>query len=69
MNCPTCGTDCDYMPIAKQMRAARIAAGLSQMALAEKLGVAFSTIKRWEYGWATPQPESARIIGIWLKGR
>jgi transcriptional regulator with XRE-family HTH domain len=69
MNCPTCGTDCEYLRLGLQLRAARIEAGLSQSKLAEILGFDFTTIKRWEYGWNNPSHENAKVIRMWMAKR
>lgn len=67
LNCPTCGNDCDSLPLVKQMRARRIALGMSQARLAKVLGVNFTTIKRWEYGWHQPQEGLGAVIRMWLE--
>lgn len=40
----------DLREIGARIRAARIAAGMSQQTLAEKIGVSMTTVSRWELG-------------------
>lgn len=46
----------------------RVAAGYSQVGLAERLGVDRATVQRWESGERTPQPRTrpglAQALGI-----
>lgn len=49
------------MNISQNIRAARLAAGLTQQALADKLGVAVMAVNRWENG-STPRAD--RIVPI-----
>lgn len=44
------------------IRKARVAAGLSAAALARLLGVAESTVRRWEAGGRTPSDDTVRRI-------
>lgn len=45
------------MPMnAQQIREARLALGLTQAALARKMGVESMTVSRWERGELTPHP-------------
>lgn len=48
--------------VAKRVKRVRIALGLSQVELAEKLQVAFSTINRWERGKTKPLPALIRQL-------
>ena len=48
------------------LKAARVNAGLTQEAVAEKLGVSTSTIKNWEKGKTFPkQPQIERLCEIY----
>ena len=47
---------------AERVKSIRFALGLSQVALAEKLQVAFSTINRWERGRTRPLPALVRQL-------
>ena len=55
------------MTVSERIRDARKALGLSQSALAEKLGVGTMTVNRWEKG-STPDPQNvkplAEVLGV-----
>ena len=57
--------------IGERLRTARVKAGLTQEALAEKIGVGPLAVSRWETGKATPpatrMPAIARSLGITLE--
>ena len=42
------------MPMKEKLVYARAVLNLSQQALAQKLGVSFATVNRWEKGHSTP---------------
>ena len=44
----------DVPPLPERLRRARAALGLTQAAVAERLGVGLLSVKRWESGRATP---------------
>lgn len=48
------------MPISQNMKKARTEAGLSQIALANKLGVSQKDISRWENGERVPTIQSLK---------
>lgn len=43
------------MPVSTNIKSLREAAGLTQEGLADKLGVARSTVTQWENGWSNPR--------------
>ncbi len=47
---------------------ARKARGLSQVEAAEALGVALSTVARWETGFTEPGGLARRYVEGWMKG-
>jgi transcriptional regulator with XRE-family HTH domain len=47
---------CKTEDMAEWVKRVRLALGLSQVALADRLQVAFSTVNRWERGRTTPLP-------------
>jgi DNA-binding transcriptional regulator YiaG len=47
---------------------ARKARGLSQVQAAEALGVALSTVARWEVGFTEPEGLARRYVEGWIKG-
>jgi transcriptional regulator with XRE-family HTH domain len=51
------------LPQAKVRRSIREAAGVSQRAVAEELGVSAMTVSRWEDGSRTPRGELAERYG------
>lgn len=54
--------------IGEKIRAFRQFSGLSQEAFAQRLGVSFTTVNRWENGHAVPNPLAQRNIEqIWEK--
>lgn len=53
---------------AERMRRRREALGLSQSALARKLGVGRSTVVRWEAGERRPTPTNAALLAVVLGG-
>ena len=53
---------CRTEDMAERVKSVRLALGLSQVALAEKLQVAFSTINRWERGKTRPLPALMRQL-------
>jgi transcriptional regulator with XRE-family HTH domain len=52
-------------PISERLRSHRLAAGLSQEALARKLGVAAATVHRWESGLEVA-PAKRAVLEAWL---
>jgi len=50
----------------KELRSLRKAAGLTQAALAKRLGVALNTVSRWETGEARITPPMARLLRLVL---
>ena len=45
-----------------EIRRRRLAAGLTMEQFAHKIGVTFSTVSRWENGYARPQPIAWKAI-------
>lgn len=56
------------MTPAETITARRKAAGLTQAALAEALGVAYQHVQRWERGRRTPSAQSAEALRKALGG-
>ena len=52
----------DIQDVSATLRAIRASLNLTQQQLAERLGVAFATVNRWEGGVATPQKASRTAI-------
>ncbi len=54
--------------IGENIRAARLAAGLTQKELAAKVGIPYQTLQRWEYGTFSPNMDNliklASALGI-----
>ena len=49
----------------KNLREARLKAGLTQMELARKVGVSITTIRGWEYGgWNPDQQNKEKLYKI-----
>ena len=55
---------CRTEDMAERVKSVRFTLGLSQVALAEKLHVAFSTINRWERGKTRPLPALVRLLEV-----
>mgnify|MGYP001612869732 CR=1 FL=1 len=53
----------------KDIRAARVALGLSQEALAHALGVSFALVNRWENGRTQPSRLALRAVKMLLELR
>lgn len=54
------------MSIAEKIRNARIAAGFTQMELAEKIGVSWRQLQHWESGRRNPKLETIKKIAYAL---
>ncbi|HEY1348936.1 MAG TPA: helix-turn-helix transcriptional regulator [Ktedonobacteraceae bacterium] len=52
----------ESLPLGQWIRQARIARGLSQAALAQRIGVDAKTIQRWEQGKQSPRPYSYSFL-------
>ena len=53
---------CRTEDMAERVKSVRFTLGLSQVALADKLQVAFSTVNRWERGKTRPLPALLRHL-------
>ena len=47
---------------------ARSKRGLTQAQAAEELGVALSTVARWETGAMEPRGTARKYVGLWMRG-
>lgn len=55
--------------LAEIIRSRRLAAGLTQAALADALGVAYQQVQRWEHGRRRPSGRMAVALARVLGGR
>jgi transcriptional regulator with XRE-family HTH domain len=55
------------MTLAEYIRSKRLAAGLSQAALAEKMKMTQSTITQWECGRTSPSAKNLMLLSKTLK--
>ena len=61
--CPLCGASTEGQSFGDRVRARRKELGLSQAALAEKVGVwSASSVAYWENGCSRPRPEHYRKL-------
>jgi transcriptional regulator with XRE-family HTH domain len=51
-----------YDVLGRRIKAARMAAGLTQLQLAEKINIAYSSVFRWEHGESKPRISSLRAL-------
>lgn len=57
------------MKFAEKVKKARIQLGFSQTELAEKLGVSFSTVNRWENGKTVPNNLTKKVVEDFCKSK
>jgi transcriptional regulator with XRE-family HTH domain len=70
--CPACLAALPRETFAQRLRACRLAAGLTQVALARRIGVNDRTLAYWENEYHRPHPEALRrlaaVLGAGLLG-
>ena len=69
MICPTCGHQCNPLPLSKLLRTTRKLAKMKPEDLADRLGVTEITVKRWESGRCVPQVRQWKRIEDWIEGK